>query len=355
MRVALVGAGVIAAQYAACIGDRPRLELAGATDTIPERAEELVAAHGGRAYASLAELLADGSVDTLVNLTTARWHAEVTRAGLEAGKHVYSEKPLALDAADAWALAGLARERDLRLACAPATMLGEAQQTAWKLVREGRLGRVRAVNAEANWGRIEAWHPAPETFYEVGPLGDVGIYPLAIVTSIFGPVRRVTGFATTLVPERVRLDGRPFTVTTPDTWLAALELESGVLVRLSASFSVNPGKQRGLEIHGDDASLWLPEFLRFDSPLELSGGGEEYTPVPLLGEPYEGVDWARGLAELADAIESGRPHRTSAEQAAHLVEVLDAVDRSRREGGPVELASSFDPPEPLDPGVAAVG
>jgi predicted dehydrogenase len=240
VRVALVGAGVIAGLYAECIAAAPRLEIVGVVDMVAARAEELAARHGTIAYATLDQLLDDDAVETAVNLTPASRHMEITRRCLETGKHVHSEKPLALEPADAWAMADLALERGLRLSCAPATILGEAQQTAWKLVRDGAVGRVRVVYAEANWGRIERWHPAPEPFYEVGPLGDVGIYPLAILTGMFGPVKRVTGFATTLIPDRVRKDGQAFAVTKPDTWIAALELED-VVVRLTASFSVAPG------------------------------------------------------------------------------------------------------------------
>jgi predicted dehydrogenase len=343
VNVAIVGAGVIAAHYAECIRAQPSLTLLGATDTRPGRA----AALGGSDYPSLEAVLADDDVDTVVVLTPATSHAAVARAALDAGKHVHTEKPVALRADEAWALAALARERGVRLSCAPATLLGEAQQTAWKLVREGAIGQVRAVYAEANWGRIEAWHPEPETLYEVGPLGDVGIYPLTIVTAMFGPVRRASGYAATLLPERVRKDGRPFTLATPDFYVAALELESGVVVRLTASFWVSPSKQRGLEFHGESASLWMPTWSDFDSRLETSKDGEAYTALPLLREPYRGVDWARALVDLAEALAEGRPHRMGAEHAAHVVEVLNAIEVSRRGGGSVEVRSSFEPPAPM--------
>src|SRR5207248_762451 len=200
VKIAVAGAGVIAAEYVKCIRNEPRLEFVGATDLQPGRA----AALGGIDYPSLDDVFADESVDLVVNFTPANAHATVTRASLEAGKHVHTEKPVALRGADAWRLAELARDRGVRLSCAPATLLGEAQQTAWKLVRDGAIGTVRAVYAEANWGRIETWHPSPETLYEVGPLADVGIYPLTIVTAMFGPVRRASGYAATLLPERVR-------------------------------------------------------------------------------------------------------------------------------------------------------
>jgi predicted dehydrogenase len=141
VRAALVGAGNIAGRYATRILASDGLELAGATDVIPGRGEAFAAEHGGVAYESLDALLADDTVDLVVNLTAPQVHAEVTTAALEAGKHVHSEKPLALRHEDAVRLTELARERGLRLSSAPATLLGEAQQTLWKLVRDGAAGK----------------------------------------------------------------------------------------------------------------------------------------------------------------------------------------------------------------------
>ncbi|MDX6486804.1 MAG: hypothetical protein QOF43_1957, partial [Gaiellaceae bacterium] len=275
-------------------------------------------------------------------------HAAVTAAALEAGKHVHTEKPVALRYGDAVELATLAETRGVRLSCAPATLLGEAQQTAWKLVRDGALGTVRVVYAEANWGRIESWHPSPEALYEAGPMIDVGIYPLTILTAMFGPVRNVRAFGTIVQPDRVRTDGERFRLVTPDFIVAALELETGVLVRLTATFWVSAGKQRGLELHGESASLWMPTWMEFDSRLESTTDGETYEPVPLLREPYPGTDWARALVELADAIDEGRPHRMAAAHAAHVVEVLNAIETSFRDGGIAQVQSSFVAPAPMD-------
>jgi predicted dehydrogenase len=248
--------------------------------------------------------------------------------------------------ADARALADLARDRGVRLSSAPSTLLGEAQQTAWKLVREGIVGDVRVVYAEANWGWIESWHPEPESLVESGPLVDVGIYPLTIVTAMFGPVRRVSAFATLVQPVRTRRDGRQFTTSTPDVWICALEHESGVLTRLTASFWVKPSKQRGLEFHGPTGSLWLPDWGGSNSRVMLTRNGEDYDEQQLLREPYGGIDWAAALLDLDDAIRDGRPHRMSAEHAAHVIEILDAADAARA-GGPVDVTSTFDRPAPL--------
>lgn len=348
MRVAIVGAGVIAQRYAERIGEVDGLELVGATDVLSERAEQLVATYGGTVYDSLDALLADDAVDTVVNLTVAAAHVEVTRAALAAGKHVHTEKPLALRGEDAHLLAQLARDRGVRLSCAPATLLGEAQQTAWKLIRDGGLGDVRVVYAECNWGKLESWHPQPEGLYLAGPLVDVGVYPLTIVTAMFGPVRRVTAYATMIEPERTRKDGGRFTLETPDFWVAVCDHESGVVTRLTATFWVRPGKQRGLELHGSEASLWMPTWGESNSRLLRTTNGEDYETVPLLRPAYAGFDWSLALVDLAEAIRDGRPHRMGAEHAAHVVDVLNAADRSQRDGGAVAVGSSFDTPPPLD-------
>jgi predicted dehydrogenase len=348
VKVAIVGCGNIAERYARRIAAEESLELVGVTDTIPERADVLARAFDVVHHSSLAHLLAADDVELVVNLTAPTAHAAVSAAALEAGKHVHTEKPVALRYDEARELVELAQRKGARLSCAPATLLGEAQQTAWKLIREGALGAVRAVYAEANWGRIESWHPWPQALYEVGPLVDVGVYPLTILTAIFGPARRVTAYTTTLEPERTTKDGDPFRLATPDFVVALIEFDEGVVARLTATFWVGPGKQRGLELHGESRSLYLASWSEFDSPLETSEDGETYSSVPLLREPFRGIDWARPLVDLHEAIEENRPHRAAAEHAAHVVEIMEAVGRASAAGGAVAIHSKFEPPSPMD-------
>jgi len=177
---------------------------------------------------------------------------------------------------------------------------------------------------------------------------DVGIYPLTILTAIFGPCRRVRAYSAMLEPDRVTLAGTAFPLATPDFNVALLELETGLVVRLTATFWVRAGRQRGLEFHGDDSSLYLASWTEFDSRLDLSSDGEEYAPVPLLREPYRGIQWSRALVDLAQAIEEGRPHRASADHAVHVVEVLNAVARSARDETAVAVGSGFQTPTPMD-------
>jgi predicted dehydrogenase len=349
--IGIVGTGNIAGGYAKDALTHPEIRLVAATDLDPARAALFAETYGCRAHASLDDLLADDEVDIVINLTVHQAHYEVTKRALEAGRHVYSEKPLALRSSEARELVELAANRGLRLGCSPSTFLGEAQQTATGLIRSGRLGTVRAIYAEVNWGRIETWHPAPAPFFEVGVLVDVGVYPLTLVTTILGPARAVRAWGWDLKPDRVTLDGTPFRIGSPDLIVAAIELEGGSILRLTSSFYVGrPARQTGsLEFHGDDASLALGSFQDFDATVEIGPYGGDFEPVALVRPGFRGTAWARGVAEMAEAIATGRPHRASAEQAAHVVDILEAAATSMKEGGlRVEISSSVVPP-PLMP------
>jgi len=343
-----VGTGNIAGGYARDVLTHPEIRLVAATDLDRDRAAIFAAEHCCRAHETLDDLLGDVAVDIVVNLTVHHAHYEVTKRALDAGRHVYSEKPLALRSTEAAELVALARERGVRLGGSPSTFLGEAQQTAAALIRSGRLGPVRAVYADASWGRIETWHPAPAPFYDVGALVDVGVYPLTLATTMLGPARSVRASAWYLKRERTTLDGTAFQIGSPDFVLAAINLDGGAVVRLTATFYVGPpARLRGsFEFHGDDASLALGSFQEFDAAVEIGAFGTDYEPITPVRPPFRGIAWARGVAEMAAAIEEGRPHRASAEQAAHVVDILEAAATSIAEDGrPIEVSSTFSPPE----------
>lgn len=350
VKLAIVGCGNIAGPYADTVMRYPETELVGVSDVDMSKAEALAETHGCRVYPSFEAMLADDALELICNLTVHHAHYAVTKACLEAGKHVYSEKPLALTSEEAQDLVALAKRKNLRLGCSPFTFLGEAQQAAWRHIQAGHLGPVRVAYAEVNWGRIEAWHPAPGPFYEVGALFDVGVYPLTLLTALFGPARSVLSYGKLLYPERVTKEGKPFTIKTPDFVTSVIELEDGPLVRLTTDFYVHQKntRQTGVEFHGDKGSLHLTSWQNPDAEVSFAPFGESYQPLE-LGE-VNAMQWGRGVREMALALRQDRAHRATGEQAAHVVEILNAVVRSMQEGRAVPVKSSFRPPAPIAPG-----
>ena len=365
LNLAIVGCGNIAESYGNSLQPYPQLNLLGATSRTLKHAENFVATFGGKVYPSLDAILADEEVDLVINLTIHSAHVEVITECLHAGKHVYSEKPMALTSEEAWKLVALAEEKGRRLGSAPITILGEGQQTAWKAIRDGLLGTVRVAYAEVNWGRIESWHPAPGPFYEVGPLFDVAVYPLTILTTIFGPARSVTAFGRVLYPDRLTKEGVPFHIATPDFSLAAIEFANGAVVRLTANFYVGfQSKQRGIEFHGDKGSLFLSDWHNFNGIVEYADFGGNwndlntkyehlsYVKEPYVGnvevDPHAGVEWSRGIVDMAEAIQENRPQRITGAQAAHVIDIVCGIQMAIHEGCRVEITSDFPQPKPMD-------
>jgi len=348
---AFVGCGNIAGPYADSMQKHPdKVEIVGAYDINAEAAKAFAAKYGCTQYASLDEMLADGRVEAGLNLTVHLAHPEVTQRLLRGGRHVHSEKPLAATREDGQACVQLAAQRGLLLSCSPFVILGEAQQTLKRVIRDGLVGQVKEVYAEMNWSRIEAWHPAPAPFYGrgAGPLFDVGCYPLSVLIQVLGSVRAVRAMGGIRLPERTVAAGpnagSRFIVTNPDHTCTLIEFASGAHCRLTASFFAVKSAQSGIEVHGTDGSLRLDSVVGFNSRLDLCKPGErEWKSLPLLGEPYPGVEWARGPLDLAAGIRDGKPLTCPGEAAYHVLDVTLAALEASEAGGTVLVRSHFEP------------
>ena len=333
MRVAIVGCGAVAEEYAPDLAAHSDLQLVAVADRADDRAERLGAAHDAETYGSLDALLAGCDAPLLVNLTSHAAHAPVTERGLDAGRHVFSEKPLALDparAADLLARAG----PDRRLACAPTSPAGDPQRLARRYLAEDRLGTVRAARVDCNVGRVSEWHPRPASFQRVGPLLDAAVYPLTVLSSLFGPVSRVRS------ADADRLDPGLTGDDAPDHWTATLSLADGPRVDLRASAYVpfRAADQMRLDLAGDDGTLRVPDAgspggERADHPRYARLGAESVRVPP--DRPRGRLSRAFGVAELAAAARENRELRVgSPARAAHLVSVADAVARSAETEAP---------------------
>ncbi|MEX1093129.1 MAG: Gfo/Idh/MocA family oxidoreductase [Acidimicrobiia bacterium] len=336
MKAVIVGCGNIAAEYAKDLLAASVVDLVGFHDVDPDRAEAFAATHGGEAFPTLHDAIE--AAELVINLTIFEAHYPVSKAALSQRRHVYSEKPVALNLVHALELAELSHAHGVRLAAAPFTFLGEAQQTALDWVRSGKLGRIRLAYAEVNHGRIETWHPNPAPFYAAGPMLDVGVYPLTIMMAAFGPVARLSAHASTVLADRLDVNGTAFAVGAPDYWLVELEHASGTRVRLTVNFYVKGDE--GVEFHGDEGSLRLGSWFDPGSSLVFTPYEGQSTPVPTPEAP-EGIDWSVGVAELVAAIEEGQPSQLDRDRSVHLVEILEAAETSANTGSPVDLNTSF--------------
>jgi predicted dehydrogenase len=336
MKAVIVGCGNIAAKYTKDLQTAGTVDLIGFYDVESDRARLFADKHGGQAFATLGEAIE--SAELVINLTIFEAHYPVSKAALGARRHVYSEKPVALSLVHALELAELSKQNEVRLASAPFTFMGRAQETALEWVRSGKLGTIRLAYAEVNHGRIETWHHNPAPFYAAGPMLDVGVYPLTIMMAALGPVARLTARAATVLADRVDLKGAGFTVGAPDYWLVDLEHASGTRGRLTVNFYVKGDE--GVEFHGDQGSLRLGDWFGPGASLQFTPYEGQAASVPVPPGPDE-VDWSVGVAELVESIEAERPSRLNRERSVHLVDILESAETSARTGTTVELKTSF--------------
>jgi len=347
LRIAVIGCGGICNEYGRDIlNHHESLTLIGATDLDLSRAETFCQRFGGRVYADLDEILDDLEVDVVLNLTIHKVHFELNRRALSAGKHVFSEKPMALTHVEAKELGDLARKTNCRIAAAPITFLGEGIQTVAKLLKKDLIGHLRLVYAEVNWGQINRWIPAPASYFAIGPLLDVGVYAITALTFLLGPVRKVWGYSTILQNPRIGTGGQEFPVTAPDFTMGMLEFESGVVARVTTNYYVPTAHQRhlrGFEFHGDEGTLSISDYHDFSAICQLIPYGEPGVNIPLLREPDAPMDRAIGLVELAQAIRDDRPHQGSAEHAAHVIEIMEGLQISADRSEKKAIHSRFAP------------
>ncbi|MER6144971.1 Gfo/Idh/MocA family oxidoreductase [Streptomyces sparsogenes] len=352
LRVGMVGAGRISGQYLATLATTENLRLTAVTDLDPSRAEEVAAGAGAEAVGSLAGLLARDDVDAVLNLTIPAAHAEVALAAIAAGKHVYGEKPLAATREEATAVLAAARGTGVRIGCAPDTVLGTGTQTGRKAVDDGLIGLPVAATAFMTTPGHETWHPDPEFYYRPGggPLLDMGPYYISALVHLLGPVTKVTGAASAPRAER-RIGSGPragqrFAVEVHTHVTGVLHHRNGALSTLLMSFDIHGSDLPRIEVHGTEGSLSLPDPNTFDGPVRVwparSGG---WQPVP-VSAGHEHGGRGIGLADLADALATGRPHLASAELAEHVLDVMLTLLDSAHEGRTLPVTTTCERPAP---------
>ncbi len=358
-RVAFVGCGYVADFYARTLANHSELQVVAVCDILPERAATLAAFLHVPAYDSVESLLAAPvGAEIVVNLTPPECHSQVTEQCLLAGKHVYSEKPFAENVTRGQQLLALAQSRQLGLASAPCTVLGEHAQSLWREIRKGSIGAPRLVYAEMDDGAIhqmahEFWfnsHGIPwpaASEMATGCIAEHAAYPLSWLVSFFGPAQSVTAFSSTMIEEK-EFGAAPDAATPPDFSVAALTFERGVAARLTCG--VVAARDRAFRVFGEEGVLTIEDCWNFHSPVYLSRrlarAQHRATSANYLGEPElvvkpqgpafshhcgdpNDIDYARGIAEFACALREGRTSRVDGSIALHILEIEDHMGSPR--------------------------
>ena len=349
--VGVIGAGVISGTYLENMTSFPDLEVLFVADLDADRARAQAEAFGVPGHGTVDELLAIDEVEIVVNLTIPAVHAEVGHQIIAAGKHLWSEKPLALDHASGAALLDAARACGLQVACAPDTVLGAGIQTAMRAIDRGDIGEPLTATTMFHVPGPDAWHPNPEFLFTrgAGPLFDMGPYYITTLVHAFGAASKVSAVSSKSLSTRTigsgPRQGTKFSVEVPTHHAALITFRDGPSAQSTFSFQNALPRAGFVEISGTEGTLVLPDPNGFDGDSKLWRFGDaEPTTIAAAGSTY---GRGSGVLDLARSLRNGGEVRASGAIAAHVLDVLIAVSESADSGEAVKVASTIEKPTPL--------
>jgi predicted dehydrogenase len=364
VKLGIIGCGNISDAYLRGGARSQLVAVKAVADAVPEAAEKKAREYGVEAV-SFERMLDDPEIAIVVNLTVPLAHAEVSHRAIAAGKHVYSEKPFAVTFSEARELTTAARAKGLRLGSAPDTFFGAAHQAARRAIDEGRIGRVVAGAVCFATPGMEGWHPNPGFFYRRGggPVLDIGCYPITQLVNCLGPVESVIahasrGRATRTVTSEPR-KGEVIEVEVPTTVNGALAFANGANVAFTASWDVWKHARLPIELYGTEGSLLNPDPNFFGGQVRVSERNGDWRELAIDRHPFgkhtrrnnAGVEVADyrmvGVLDMACAIVRGRPHRANGDLALHVLEVMEALERSSVEGRQIRIETICERPDPV--------
>ncbi|MGO6850663.1 Gfo/Idh/MocA family oxidoreductase [Rhizobium leguminosarum] len=364
LRIGVVGCGNISLAYMRNAPLFRGVEIIACADLNADAATRRAAEFDLRA-ADVDSLIDDKNIDLILNLTIPAAHFDVSMRALSAGKHVFTEKPLGVTAAEGRRLVDAAAAKGLMLGSAPDTFLGAAGRHARRQMEAGAIGKLVTGTAFMMGRGMEHWHPDPSFYYQAGagPVMDMGPYYLTMMVNLMGPIRRVQAVATSGQEERLITaegpkQGTTFRVGTPTSVLSLLEFDCGATVTFGSSWDVFRHSNHPIELHGTEGSLRLPDPDNFGGSVGLSSRGVPWQETDTSGELFGAVNWPitapdranyrmLGLADLAHAIIEGRKPRASGDLALHVLEVMEAILRAGETGAAQTISGIVVQPREL--------
>ena len=349
--VGVIGAGTIAGTYLDNLNSFPDVVVHAVGDLRPEAARDRAGEYGVETAGTPDVVLEHPDVELVVNLTIPAAHVEVALAAVAAGKHVWSEKPFALDRDGGTKLLAAAQEAGVRLGCAPDTFLGNGLQTVRRIIDDGGIGEPLTALTLMQSPGPESWHPNPAFLFAegAGPLFDIGPYYLTALVQTFGPVAAVAGLASTSRSTRTigsgPLAGQEFDVTVPTHVSAMTRFENGRSAQSIFSFDSALPRHGFVEISGSEATLAVPDPNNFDGEIRRYRRGSDDWEVVATVESTAGR--GIGALDMARGIRTGTPHRATGDLAQHVLDVMVAVTESIDTRGFTDVASTVDVPDVL--------
>ena len=356
-KIGVIGCGNISGIYLQADKVFDILETVACADLIMEKAYSQAEKHNIPHPCVNAELLADPEIKIVVNITTPDAHFDVAMTVVEAGKSVHNEKPLTITREQGKTLLAAAKANGVRVGGAPDTFLGGGIQTCRKLIDDGWIGEPIGATAFMTCHGHESWHPAPAFYYQVGggPMFDMGPYYLTALVNLMGPVAKVSGATRVTFPTRTitsqPLFGTIVDVEVPTHVVGTLEFASGAISTIITSFDVWSAELPRIEIYGTEGTLSVPDPNTFGGPVRVRrAGASEWSTIPLTHGYAEN---SRGIAvaDMAYALQSGRPHRASGELAYHVLDIMHAIHDAADAGKRVDIESTCERPAPLPLGL----
>ncbi|SDN06803.1 Predicted dehydrogenase [Fictibacillus solisalsi] len=354
LKIGIIGCGHISSIYMQNCPKFEHLELVGCADLDVERAKAQADTFKIPKSCSVEELLSDPEIELIINLTIPKAHASVCIQALEAGKHVFTEKPLAVTREEGRQILEAAQKHNLLVGSAPDTFLGAGIQTAVQLIEQGEIGVPIGASAFMISRGHEHWHPDPAFYYDLGggPMFDMGPYYLTALVALLGPIKRISGSARISYPERTVLSqpkaGTKIKVSTPTHISGVIDFESGVIGNITTSFDAIGGTSLPpIEIYGSEGTLLVPDPNTFGGPVKIRKRDEiEFKEVPLT---FGNDQNSRGLgaADMAMAILEGGEYRANGRLAYHVLEAMHGFHDSSVSGRHYIMESTCDRPEPV--------
>lgn len=328
------------------------LKMERAREKAEERDDSGELKYPGVTAMTVDELLTDDEIEIVVNLTIPQVHFEVAEKVLDAGKHVYSEKPLTLSRQQGQALLAKATDKGLRVGNAPDTFLGEGHQTARKIIDDGWIGQPVSATAFMACQGHESWHPDPEFYYKAGggPMFDMGPYYLTDLIFLLGDVRSVCCMTGKAFQQRIitspKKIGQKIDVDIPTHLAGQMKFVNGAIGTIITSFDVKLHSLPRIEIHGTTGSLSVPDPNGFGGRVKIFRQGMDcWQDVPLAYN--SNGQRGKGVADMSCAIRTGRLHRASGKLAYHVLDLMHAFHESSDQRRFIDIESTAERPAPL--------